>query len=144
MSSFFNVAIGSPASASLCFVCLFVFWLFRATLVAYGSSLVKLVLQLPVYTTATAAQDPSRVCDLHHSSHQCWIFDPLSKARDWTLIFMGTSQAHYHWATTAGTSCFPTFLCWIVLIYITYCSSSETNLFLVHNSFSCPFNLHVA
>ena len=35
---------------------------FRATPVAYGE------LQLPVYTTATATQDPSRSLDLHHSS----------------------------------------------------------------------------
>ena len=28
-------------------------------------------LELPAYTTATP--DPSRICDLHHSSQQCWI-----------------------------------------------------------------------
>ena len=39
-------------------------------------------LQLPTYTTATATQDPSCVCDLHHSSQQHWILNPLSKARD--------------------------------------------------------------
>ena len=39
-------------------------------------------LELPAYTTATAAQDPSHICDLHHSSHHCWIFNPLSEARD--------------------------------------------------------------
>ena len=43
---------------------------------------VKSELQLPPYITATATQDPSHVCDLHHSSWQCWIPDPLSKARD--------------------------------------------------------------
>ena len=41
---------------------------------------VELELQLPVYTTAT--WDPSCVCDLYHSSHQCWILNPLSEARD--------------------------------------------------------------
>ena len=39
-------------------------------------------LQLPVYTTATATRDPRRVCDLHHSSRQCWILNPVSDARD--------------------------------------------------------------
>ena len=34
--------------------------------------------------------------DLHHSSQQCWILNPLSGAGDGTLILMGTSQAHYH------------------------------------------------
>ena len=45
---------------------------------------VKLELQLPAYATATAMWDPSHICDLHHSSQQCWIPDPLSKARDQT------------------------------------------------------------
>ena len=34
------------------------------------------------YATATATQDPSHVCDLHHSSQQCQILKPLSKAKD--------------------------------------------------------------
>ena len=46
--------------------------------------------QLLVYITAT--RDPSRVCDLHHSSWQCWIPVQLSEARDWTRILMNTSQ----------------------------------------------------
>ena len=33
---------------------------------------VELELQLPAYTTAAATPDPSCVCDLHHSSRQCW------------------------------------------------------------------------
>ena len=51
-------------------------------------------IQLPAYTTsiATAMQDPSRICDLHHSSQLCWILNPLSKARDRTLNFIITSQ----------------------------------------------------
>ena len=43
---------------------------------------VQLELQLLAYATATATPDPSRVCDLHHSSWQCWILNPVSKARD--------------------------------------------------------------
>ena len=49
-------------------------------------------LQPLVYTTATAMQDPSRVCDLHHSSQKRWILNPLSEARDRTRVLMGTSQ----------------------------------------------------
>ena len=41
-------------------------------------------LQLPAYTTATTTQDPSHVCDLHHSVGQRWICNPLSEARDRT------------------------------------------------------------
>jgi len=39
-------------------------------------------MQLLAYTTATARPDPSRVCDLHHSSQQHQILNPLSEARD--------------------------------------------------------------
>jgi len=35
-------------------------------------------LQLLAYTTATATPDPSCVCNLHHSSQQCQILNPLS------------------------------------------------------------------
>ena len=49
-------------------------------------------LHLPAYTTATTSRDPSHDCDLHHSSWQCWISDPLNEARDPTHILMDTSQ----------------------------------------------------
>ena len=52
---------------------------------------VELELQLLVYTTATAMQDPHRVCDLHHSSQQRRIPNPLSRpgiepASSWILV----------------------------------------------------------
>ena len=52
--------------------------------VAYGSSQARVdfELQLPAYTTATATPDPGCVCDLHHSSWQCQILNPLIEARD--------------------------------------------------------------
>ena len=34
-------------------------------------------LQLPAYARATATRDLSRICDLHHSSRQCRILNPL-------------------------------------------------------------------
>ena len=37
----------------------------------------KLELQLPAYTTATAMRDPSRVYNLHHSSQERWIPQPI-------------------------------------------------------------------
>ena len=54
----------------------------------------KSELQLPAYATATATQDPSRICDLQHSSRQCRILTPLSKAIDQTHILMDPSQLH--------------------------------------------------
>ena len=41
-------------------------------------------LQLLAYTTATVTLDPSGVCDLHHSSQQRQILNPLNEARDGT------------------------------------------------------------
>ena len=57
---------------------------------------VELELQLPGYNTATATPDLSCVCDLHHSSQQRWILNPLSESRDWTHILMDTSRIYYH------------------------------------------------
>ena len=48
-------------------------------------------LQPPAYTTATAMQDPSCVCDLHHSSRPRWILNPRSEARDPTNVLTGTT-----------------------------------------------------
>ena len=49
-------------------------------------------LQLPAYTTATATPEPSHNCHLHHSSQQCWILNPLSKATDRICILMETTS----------------------------------------------------
>ena len=66
-----------------------------------GPSLgVRLELQLLAYTTVTAMQDLSRVCDLHHSTWQRQILNPLNEARDRTPNLMVTSQVCYPWATT--------------------------------------------
>ena len=43
---------------------------------------IKSELQLPACTTATAMQDPSCVCNLHHSSWQHQILNPLNEARN--------------------------------------------------------------
>ena len=53
---------------------------------------VTLELQLSAYTTATATQDPSRICELHHSSRQHWIFNPLSEARNRSRNLMVPSR----------------------------------------------------
>ena len=56
---------------------------------------VKSELQLPAYTTATAMPDPSSICELHHSSRQCGVLNPLSEAKDRTFLLMGASQIRF-------------------------------------------------
>ena len=56
---------------------------------------IDLELQLLAYTTATATQDPRLACDLHHSSRQLHILNPLSEARDRIYILMDTSRGIY-------------------------------------------------
>ena len=55
--------------------------------------------ELQLLATATATWDLSHVCDLHHSSLQHWILDPLSETRDQTWNLMDTSRIHFCWAT---------------------------------------------
>ena len=52
----------------------------------------QLELELLAYTTATAMPDQNCVCDLHHSSRQHWILNPLNEARDRTCNLMVPSQ----------------------------------------------------
>ena len=61
---------------------------------------VKLKLQLPAFTMAI--RNLSCICDLHHSSWQHCIPDPLSEARDQTCVLMDTSQICFRY-TTVGT-----------------------------------------
>ena len=56
---------------------------------------IKLELQLQAYTTAREMWALNHVCDLHHSSWQHQILNPLSEARDQTCILIDTSQVRY-------------------------------------------------
>ena len=49
-------------------------------------------LQLLAYTTATATPDLSHICNLHHSSQQCQILNPLDDARYGTCVLMDASR----------------------------------------------------
>ena len=49
---------------------------------------VELELQLLAYTTAIATLDPSCICNLHYSSRQLRILNPLSEPKDWTPVLI--------------------------------------------------------
>ena len=66
---------------------------------------IQLELQLPTYTTATATSDLSHVCDLHRSSQELQILNPLSEARDQTCNLMVPSQIHFHCAMMGTPVC---------------------------------------
>ena len=73
-------------------IIIIIFCLFRAEPMEVPRLGVKLELQLPAYARATAMADPSRVCNLHHSSQQGRILNPLSKARDQTHNLMAPNR----------------------------------------------------
>ena len=89
----------SPNFSNYFILFILFYLLFRATLIAYGSSWlgVELELQLPAYTTVTETQDPSCVCDPYYSSHQGQTPSPLREDKDGTCMLMDASQVHYHW-----------------------------------------------
>ena len=47
---------------------------------------------MPTYARATTTGHPSHICNLHHSSWQHWILNPLSEARDRTRNLMVPSR----------------------------------------------------
>ena len=56
---------------------------------------VELELQPLAYTTATTAQDLSRIYDLHHNTQPRQILNPLSEPRDQTCVLVDASQIHF-------------------------------------------------
>ena len=84
----------------------------------------ELELQLPACTTATAMSDPSLICDLHHSSWQCQILNPLKgpemePASSWILVEFLTTELQQEllrcqlqfYCQKPGTLWFLLFLC---------------------------------
>jgi len=73
-------------------------------------------LQLLAYTIAIERQDPSRICDLHHSSWQHQILNPLSEARDRTRNLIVPSQIHFFRCTPTGTPSLSSFTLSVIKI----------------------------
>ena len=83
------------------FIYLFIAF-FRATGMEVSSLGIKPEVKLLAYTTAAATPHLSHVCNLHHSSGQDRIVNPLSQPRDQTWVLTHISPVHYCW-TTMGT-----------------------------------------
>ena len=84
-----------------CF-CIFIILLFRAGPMACRSFQAggRIVATATGLHHSHTTQDPRFVCDLHCSSQQCLIPNPLSEARDQICILMNTSQIHFHCVKT--------------------------------------------
>ena len=75
----------SSMQVALFFFCLFCLFAFSvAAPMAYEGSQARGL----IGAVATATWDLSRVCDVHHSSRQCRILNPLSKARDRKFVLV--------------------------------------------------------
>ena len=57
--------------------------------------------------------DASNIYDLHHSSWQHGILNPLSEARDQTCVLMVTSQIRFCWATMGTPSLVSLWYFWL-------------------------------
>ena len=81
-------------------------------------------LHLPAYSRATEIPDLCHVCKLHHSSWQCRILNPLSKAGDQTHNVMVPSWVHFHCATMG----IPGMFCLTVMLYLFSLSYFDINV----------------
>ena len=62
-------------------------------------------LHLPAYITATAMPDLNHIYNLHHSSRQHWILNPLTErgqGLNGTCVLMDVSWIHFCWAMTGS------------------------------------------
>ena len=75
--------------------CFVVFCLFRAALTAYGGSQVR----GRIWAVAAGLHHShSHACNLHHSSRQHQILNPLSETTDRTWVLMDATQICFRWA----------------------------------------------
>ena len=102
LTSIYHKKFSTQEKSSLfCFVCFLGLHLQHTEVPRLG---VEWELQLLAYSTATATWDRSQVCNLHHSSRQCWILNPLMEARNRTRNLMVPSWICFCYATMGTPS----------------------------------------
>ena len=100
------------------------FFPLKAAPVAHGGSQAReSELQLPTYTTATATPDQSHICDLHRSSQQCQILNPMIETRDQTRNLTVPTRMHFHCAIK-GTPMMPLYYLFFFLVAPSACGTS--------------------
>ena len=86
--------------------------------------------------------NPSWMCHLHHSSWKHQILNSLSKARNWTLIFMDTSQICFHCSKLGIPILFLT--CWSVLFSVFFCyKNTAMSIPLIISTYMNFLNINV-
>ena len=127
-SFLWGVPLRAPQTYSdLCFFPPFFFLM--AAFVVYGSSPQtrgQIWAAAEAYVAATAAQDLSRICNLHCSLWQLRILNPLPKARDGTHILMDTICVGF-------LTCWPLFFS-VFLFLLSFFFLSLSLLFLVNKA----------
>ena len=91
----FQILFFSSTDVFFCFVCLVLFCFCFLGPQPWHMELPRLGVKLEPQLKATATPDPSHIYDLHHSSWQRWILNPLREARDRTHNPMVPSQIHF-------------------------------------------------
>ena len=122
MYSVFRATLCVCVCVCVCtFVCLFVFvFVFQGCLWHMESPRLG-AKSFPADTTATAMSDLSQVCDLHHSSWQRQMLNPLNEARDQTCILMVPSWICFCCATTGTPVYFLLDLYYVFNLFLEHC-----------------------
>ena len=116
-----------------------IFFLLRAAPAAYEVSGlgIKLEHQRLAYATATAMQDLTHNGDLHHTSWQRWILNPLSRARDQTHILIDANWVCYCWATTGPNSSSFAVIIWFLFFNWSLNRNTPRSIFSLWNYAIC-------
>ena len=114
---------------------MYLFFLFRAVPEAHGGSQARGLIgaTAAVYLTATAIWDLSHIFNLHHSSWQQQILNPLSEARDRTCNLIVPSRIRFHCTTTGTPSLYLSLFCLFVLFRATPAAYEVAAASLCHN-----------
>jgi len=75
------------------------FFLFRAAPatdgISWAGGVIRVVTAGLLHSHTTEVSDPRCICNLCHSLWQCWILNPLRKARDPTCILLDDTSGSY-------------------------------------------------